>query len=93
MEFSSSSSRSSSTCRSSIRVDHFGRVVADCTACDATDGHSSPPPPPPTKRPVTQENGQVEMDVTGAGYFTGVGMQCRSALSQSISAMCIKFNV
>ena len=42
------------------------------------------PPPPPTKRPVTQENGQVKMDVTRAGYFTGVGMQCHSALSQSI---------
>ena len=84
MDFSSSSSRSSSTRRSSIRVDSFGRVVADCTACDVTEGQSSSPPPPLTERPVTQENGQVVMDVTGAGYFTGVGMQCRGALSQSI---------
>ena len=59
MDFSSTTSRSSSTRRSSIRVDSFGRVVADCTACDATDGHSIPPPPP-TKRPVTQDNGQVD---------------------------------
>ena len=45
MDFSSSSSRSSSTHRSSIRVESFSRVVADCTACDVMDGHSSPPPP------------------------------------------------
>ena len=45
----------------------------------------TPPAPPPTKRPVAQENGQVEMDGKGAGYFTGLGMQCRSALSQSIN--------